>query len=211
MGMSDRQTQPDLRWTEARGLLERCDRIGLPQQPRVQAAERHPVLRILRFDIQQRPGHGLGLLQASGRQQCVQQRPLQQRRVRTLPLGVSQQPLGIVCVADAEGECRQAAECRHMARINAQHLAKRFFGAAPIACEHGGSGFLDARALRIEQPRLFECKPGVGEQLQLHQQVAVCQPGIVQRGCFLDHASQQLPRRVEAPAAAIGTRQVDSR
>ena len=56
----DRQAQPHLLRIQPRRLLECHEGVRLPHEPRAYPAQEHPVLRILRLDLEQAAYGGLG-------------------------------------------------------------------------------------------------------------------------------------------------------
>jgi hypothetical protein len=131
--------------------------------------------------------------------------------VRALFQGMTQQPLGIVPLVSRERERRKAAQRRHVTRIFLQDAAKNPLRGLPVVGHQGGRRFLDVRSLGISKPCALEGKARVRVLLQVDKRITVRKPCEMVMRDFFQHPPHFLARPRSAPAAPVGTRQIDAR
>jgi len=124
---------------------------------------------------------------------------------------MAQQPLGVLGHIRGERKRREAAECGHVAWVRAQDLAENSLGFAAVAGGERGGSFLDARAVRIGEPRALERRGSIGELAELDQHIAVGEPRPMMVRLALQDPPHLRARLRRVPGAAVSAGKIDAR
>ena len=209
--VADGQAQAYFVRLEPRGVLVSFERFLLPQQPRCDARDRDPGLRVFGLDLQHMAGGGLGLLGATQGEERRTEPPPRQRHVLGLFECMTQQPLGVPGYVSGQRERRKPDQRGEVTRISLQYFAEDEFRLLALLSHQRRGSLLHAPPIRIAEPCALEGDACVVVLSQIHERIAVGKPRAVMVRLLFQHLPHLLARLSGAAAAAARTCKIHAR